>query len=744
MADVLAARDAAQLTDLARVLKAAARAVILYPDGHPAIGTTLERLTQLTTPPLLTAPLSVSITAETLLIGGAAPVRPDAAITELAALLHAHQIGEITVHPDGDPAAWRRFLLLLGRSPDAVRGEGGIARLWTTMAGRHVDLREIDYAEVLRERPTGAVASWQEVISNCLVGDGFEIPEDLLASLIEGVTDSDGLADVFGATESAVAEAGGGIAARAAALIRLMRGIVGAVSARSPDRAEAVTRDVATALGRMSPEVLLSVLAQSRDQTAPGAAVVQSVVSRMPDGTIASFVARHSVDESAPVDRVAQAFQALVVDGGRRERLVAMAHDAAIASGADGEGFEEAWTGIAGQLLSQYSDEPFVSASYARELTTVRAQAVELDQLRDDPPERLAAWLGTVATTELRRLDLTLVLDLLRIEQDPLRRVALMTPVISLLDDLFLVGDFEAAELVVTAVRAGAPEANMPEHRAFDRQTLGRMVTTATMRHVLGHLATVDDQQFTRVKTVCLALGETLVQPLAEALSVEERTRTRERLTEILIGFGSAGRQEVEQLKTSVNPAVRRTAIYLLREFGGSEALPDLTELLDDDEPVVQRAAVRAILKIGTDRGYRVLGQALESGTPRSRDAIMQALGSSRDEHAGQLLVYILEHVNHAGALGWVYARALDLLGQVRDPQSVQALQTALYRGEWWAPRRTAALRRAAAAALARIGSDDAVAVLSDATRKGSRGVRGAARAQLDGISGGDIGGGRG
>jgi HEAT repeat protein len=119
----------------------------------------------------------------------------------------------------------------------------------------------------------------------------------------------------------------------------------------------------------------------------------------------------------------------------------------------------------------------------------------------------------------------------------------------------------------------------------------------------------------------------------------------------------------------------------------------------------------------------------------------MQALGSPRDERAAPLLVYILEHVNHAGPLGWVYARAIELLGQLRDVRSVDALRTALYRGEWWAPRRSAALRRAAAAALARIGSSDAVEALAEAAERGPRGVRAAARLHLDTARGPSVGG---
>jgi HEAT repeat protein len=51
-----------------------------------------------------------------------------------------------------------------------------------------------------------------------------------------------------------------------------------------------------------------------------------------------------------------------------------------------------------------------------------------------------------------------------------------------------------------------------------------------------------------------------------------------------------------------------------------------------------------------------------------------------------------------------------------------------LHSGTWWAPFRTAALRRGAAAALHRLGSPDAQDVLREAAERGSYGVRKAAR----------------
>ena len=252
------------------------------------------------------------------------------------------------------------------------------------------------------------------------------------------------------------------------------------------------------------------------------------------------------------------------------------------------------------------------------------------------------------------------------------------------------------------------------------------------MRHVTTHLATIDEAQFERVKAMCVSLGEVLVRPLAEALSVEERPRTRERLTSILLAFGSVGRRTIERLKNSQNPAVRRTAIHLMRQFGGSEALPDLTELLDDNEPQVQREAVRAILNIGTDAAYRILEQALAGGTPQSRDAIMQSIGLVRDERATPLFAYILGHIDHRGALAPVYLRAIESLGALRDPDGIAPLRDALYKGEWWAPRRTArAAHRRRGGAGAHRHARRARPCSTKRSSRGSRGVRSAARAQL-------------
>ena len=728
----LDASETARLTDFARACKAAARAVLLYPTGHPAIAATLGRIASITAPASLAAPLKITVLPDGLMLDERAPARPDTALTELAVILHSHLIGEMTIHPGGDVEAWRTFLLLLGRTPESVRTDGGINRVWTTMAGRHVELREIDYAEVLRERSGGESVVWKRIVSDCLQGSAFNLDEAGIRELLGIAGDGEQLADLMASIEHS-ADGTGGIGLKTAAMMRMLRGIVDVVSRKDPDQLEPVLKSMASAVGRCSPDLLLGMMGHRAEDDGPP--LMQAVVSRMTDVTISRFVSRHVISGDTSTDRLAQAFQTLVRDGDDQQRVLGMVHDDVAASPLGStEGFESVWNSVAKKLLTSYSDEPFVSEAYGKELSAARTKAVDVEGVSDDPPERIGAWLSTIATTALRALDLTLMIDLLRIEQDEEHWRELMRPVVGLIEDLLLVGDFDAAAELIAVLVGEAAGDGPTARRQIALTAIDVLIAGSMMRHVTTHLATVDEAQFERVKAMCVSLGEVLVRPLAEALSVEERPRTRERLTSVLLAFGTVGRRTIERLKNSQNPAVRRTAIHLMRQFGGSDALPDLTELLDDNEPQVQREAVRAILNIGTDAAYRILEQALAGGTTQSRDAIMQSIGLVRDERATPLFAYILGHVDHTGALAPVYLRAIESLGALRDPGGIAPLREVLYKGEWWAPRRTAALRRAAASALARIGTADAVAVLDEAIALGSRGVRSAARTQLKNV----------
>src|SRR5262249_26502981 len=148
------------------------------------------------------------------------------------------------------------------------------------------------------------------------------------------------------------------------------------------------------------------------------------------------------------------------------------------------EGFEAVWNHVAEKLITSYSDESYVSEAYGRELSGARTQAVEVEQVSDDPPERVSAWLSTVAATALRGLDLTLLLDLLRREEDEERWGEMMTPVIKLLEDQLLVGDFDAALQLIGVLVQEASGGGTTARRQHAIIAIDTLIAGSMMRHI--------------------------------------------------------------------------------------------------------------------------------------------------------------------------------------------------------------------------------------------------------------------
>jgi len=716
-----------RLTEFARACKAAARAVSLYPGNHPAIGSSLGRLADMTARVTDAGSYRLQVHADTLLVDGAAPVKGDQAIAELAEVLHRHDIGRLTLNVGADAGSWRTLLLLLARTPEEVRADGGISHLWAAAGGPSIEIQEIDYAEVLREK-SGYAAAIDKIIAAALAGPAVDLDDPTMALLVEIVGDPEKLDELMKQLESATDERG--VEARTAAFLSLLRGVAEHVAKTDPGRLAGVLQHLSQAAGRLSAAGMSNLLA-TRDRpeaVAGGVNVVTTVVDNMTDSTVAHFVAGNVITERGASERLAHAFQALVPEIDKRRQLLALAEEEVAASPVgQEENFEQLWERVEGMLTS-YSDKSYVSEEYGRELSSARTNPVEVERTSDDPPERIAAWLTTVSDGALRGLDHQLLLDLLSIETDPLRWRDIAEAVARHADDLIRAGVLdEAWQLAEAVVDHAERDAARQPHAAAVLERFGR---GAMMKHVAPHLRSAEDEEYERFKRLCRAIGTPVIAPLAEVLSAEQDARSRRRLRDILLGFGAQGRDVVQQLMNAPNWEVRRTAAYLLREFGGSEGLKELIPLLSDAEPLVQREAIQGLVWAGSDEASAILMRALAMATGRARTTLEAELVGLRDERAAPLFCYLLRNLDR-NAFQRVYVSAIDALGTFGGPDAVDALKEALYGGSWWTPFRTRRIRAGAAEALKKIGTRPALDVLREASAGGTRGVRSAARNAL-------------
>ena len=728
----MSAEQSAALIDFARTCKAAARSVSLYPDTHPAIQGALGRVVNASRRLTQEGDVTITVLPDALVIDRRSPIKTDAAIGELADLLHHRLVGELLIGRDADAADWRTLLLILSRTAEELLAEGGIAKAWAASGRSHFDIREIDYAEVLRERAGTDGAAWNRIIEFCLQGNANSgIDERTLEAVIGALDNPDRFNELLQAVQSSSGSAAS-IGARAAALLGLIQKAIEVLKARDRLDHAAIVQTVANSAGHMTPEMMLSFLQQARETTETGEPpLAATIVDRMGDRAVANFVAGSIIAERTASERLALAFGTLVPENERKERLLDLAKDAAAQTPLGSEsGFEELWQGAA-DLLMSYSDKTFVTEEYGHELSSARTQAIEVERVSDDPPERVQAWLASVSDDAVRTLDLALIEDLLRIEGEPAAWQTIAAVATDEIERRTLLGDVATAQTLLNMLVAERSDEGRAALRPAAESMLNKLAAGQIIRHIVFHLRKVEDQNIEPLTRICHTMGPGVVRPLAIALAAEENNRAIRYLRELLLGFGAAGRQSVEQLKHSPNPAVRRTAIDLLRVFGGREALPELASMLDDADPQVQRESIRAIVQIGTDEAYAVLEHALVSGTA-SRDTILQQLIGLRDDRAAPLLCYVLNHTAPRRNLVAVHAQIIEALGSLAAHQdSLRMLRTILYRSEWWAPFRTAALRQAAAAALRGLGTPEATAILQEAAAHGSRAVRKAARRHL-------------
>jgi hypothetical protein len=564
-------------------------------------------------------------------------------------------------------------------------------------------------------------------------GPTLTVDDAAMRAVLDIIEEPAKLKQLIDQLEQTAAKSPKGVELQTAALLNIVRGLVDYISRTDPQELNTVFEKFGRGARHLSVEAMIALLAERRrpEAMAGSVNVVSALIESMSDSTVAGFVADSVVAERGASERLAHAFRSLVPEFDRQRQLLALAREEVAASEMakeqNEEDFSGLWNGVE-QMLTSYTDARYVSEEYARELSHARTLPVDIERVSDDPPERIAGWLATVSDSALRSLDQDLLTDLLKIENDPSRWRDVADTVVTHADDLVRVGHFEQAWLLIeTMVEHGEPS---PFRRPHAAAALDRFARGSLMKHVAPHVRGVDEQGYERFKRICLAIGPPIIAPLAEVLAGEQDARARRRLRDILIAFGPRGAESVRPLLNAANWELRRTAAFLLREFGGAEGLKELVPLLTDAEPLVQREAVQGLMMNGSKEAAVILLNALKSVKGKARDTLVGEVLKVKDQRGAPLYAYLVRQIDRR-QFPQLYLTAIEALGALGGTDAIEALKVVLHTGQWWTPLANRTYRGAAAHALGRIGSAGALDVLRDASRNGAFGVRSAARAEL-------------
>ena len=720
------------LLRVARALLVAARNWTLYPPEHPAVGSSVERMTEAIRESSPGGAFGVGITPETLLIDGFAPTQAEGPIAEAAALLHDRDLLHVTFLGEVPADAVIRLLRLLSLDATERRRRGGPANIWAEDGHASLILEQLDY-ERLFAREEGDVPEpakrddlWRSIVmqisgSQKAVFD--ERSQERLLSIAGSAIDVGDLAAAVLAPKCAM-DGSPMITSQAAAVLAAFRHLTSIVSVMSPDRLSDVMNNLATAASRLDPQVVMHMM-QTADDRPREVPVVARVAAAFDDAKVAQLLATALALEGRASDRLATIFNTIAPDEDRKRRVLTMTRNMLSETdfGKSGQ-FQVLWTSTE-ELLISYNDAPFVSEGYRTALDGVGARA---DRLAAGEISAGARRDGeTLGQDNVRSLSVMLLIDLLTIETEAPRAEEIAHDMAALAEDLLMSGAYADARAVTGAL--GARAASTKIGRDACRLALDRLGESIAMRETALLLGDLDAPQLATVGAIVSTIGPASIEALKPLLMTEEETAGFQRAADMVVAFKVPAVNRLAPLAEDSRWFVQRNGARLLGRIAAAEAVPLLQPLLRKGEPRVARAAVSALGVIDDPSAARAIHTVLRSATGDTRSAVIDALVADRDARVVPMLARIVGESEALGKDHEVVLETLTALGAVGHDDAVAPIATAIQVRSFWRRGKARAIKERGISALTKIGGARAKAALDEAAQKGDRQLKTLAKA---------------
>ena len=732
----LAPELARRVGTLARTLVAAGRSWALYPPEHPAVRTSLERLTTAVRDAANGQAFSFGVTPDTLLIEGIPVSTREGPTTEAAAWLHNRDILQMSFLGDVSPAALHDLLALLADDPERLRQEGGPARAWAGKGHATIVVEQVDYAKVLEERDVQRPARKKDDLWRAIVRAVLDRRKSLDEAMQRRLLDIAGDVGAIGELAHDVmaphhsADGSPMLTTQAAAVVAAYRHLAGIVEVMAPERRTEVMQNLASATSAMDPRIVMEML---RTPDVPEAAATgmpfrQDLTSAFDDAKVANLLATTLAIEGQASARLAEVFGTIAPDEPRKRRVLTLARELLneTAFGRTDQ-FTTLWSSME-ELLLTYNERPFVGVDYKAGLDQIGLRAERMAQ--EVAPE-LASLIHTLEQDNVRRLSVTLLIDLLRLERDPKRAPELARDVGTLAEDLLLAGDYESA-LSVTSALAEQAANTASVTREGSRATLDALASTVAFHEAADLLGDMDEPSAVHFAQICRNLGPGSLDALRDAFITEQETLALRRARGLAVEFGARAVSRLAPLVSADRWYAQRNAVQALGAIGAPEAVPLLQSVLRGTDPRVMRAAVEALSNIDDPAAARAIHTVLRAATGDHRLAVVAALVKEKDPRVVPLLARILSESNPLGSDHQIVLETLGAIAEVGTDQALGDVARVMRCRSWLARKKMRAVKQTSVMTLRKIGTPAAERVLADAAGTGDRLLRKIARAALD------------
>jgi hypothetical protein len=727
-APVLSPELTRQSIALARALSAAARNWALYPPEHPAVDTSVKRLSEAVRQSTGGTAFSFGITPSTLLVAGL-PLPEEQPVVEAAKVLHDRDLLELTFLGDPPAEALHALLRVLAIQPDDLRRAGGPAKAWEQGGHPTIALEQIDYEKILEDKDSDNLIEdrhddvWKSIVNSIVYGSG-EFNEAQQQRLLEISRSSYEIGDLSNAVIAPKCNMDGSpmVTTQAATVVAVFRHLAGIVNVVEPERLPEVVRNMAAATATIDPHVVLQLM--QTEESAAGTQVVQAIAESFDDQKVAELLATALSRDGMASARLAQVFDTIAPDKERKDRVLTMTRSLLSEQdfGKTGQ-FRAVWSSME-ELLLSYDEKPYVSAAYQASLEGAAGRADAM-AARNLPPE-LPEWVESLGQDNVRSLSVMLITDLLRIEESAERAGDILRDMAALLEDLFLAGDFANAQLVLRELKQASTG---KVAAAAARSGLISAGESTGLREAAGMIADLDEPAFKAFAECCHMIGPSAVHGLLPVLQSEnESAQAYGRAREIVRKYGAAAVTQLAPLADDNRWFVQRNAANLLGGTRSPDAIAPLQSMLRRADARVLKHAVAALAGIDDPAAARAIQTVLRAAAGDNRTAVVSALVSEKDPRVVPMLSRILSESDPFSDDHQTVLDALAAVAQLANEQAVAPVATLMKKKKWFARAKSRSFKTAAVQALVAIGTPKARAALDEAAKTGDGLLKGIIR----------------
>ena len=269
--------------------------------------------------------------------------------------------------------------------------------------------------------------------------------------------------------------------------------------------------------------------------------------------------------------------------------------------------------------------------------------------------------------------------------------------------NLIQFGDYQMASRILTHLRNRQNQlrAGRDKKALVDETILLRELDPKTQMILLEDLRSKDPARLQRVTQLLSSLGAVAMPLLVEVVKGEDSLRLRQIASYLLKSLGpGAARLLKRELVLEGFPKER---VRILEVIDGvtQDLKTELAYALGDDNPKVRRAAFRLTERLHDAQVTSLLFDYANHEDPKMAVIAIKSLGKVKPAGAVDVLLSLLESSKEVERL----IACCRALGQIADPAAIEPLAKMLFPGSILSlrKRRSAAIRAAAAFALAQI-----------------------------------------